>query len=156
MPDFFPTNCELTIGEIVTLTGAKPRAGVQLERRIGNIAPLDTARASDITFFDNAKYLDALKVTRAGACLLAPRFQAAAPDGLAVLVAAEPYRAFVAVARALFPSALRPSSLFGAGGRAAGAGAGILLVDFRSVRRVHAAGQLGAARHLERRAARGA
>jgi len=121
MPDLFSRNRELTIAEIVTLTGAKPRAGVPLERRIGSIAPLDTARASDITFLDNAKYLDALNVTRAGACLLSPRFQAAAPDGLVVLIAAEPYRAFVAVARALFPSALRPSSLFGAGGRAAGA-----------------------------------
>ena len=93
MPDFFPSNLELTIGEIVTLTGAKPRGGVPLDRRIGNIAPLDTARASDITFLDNAKYLEALNVTRAGACLLSLRFEAAAPAGLAVLVTAEPYRA---------------------------------------------------------------
>ena len=127
MPDFFPTNRELTIGEIVTLTRAKPRPGAPLDRRIGNIAPLDTARASDITFLDNAKYLDALAVTRAGACLLAPRFAARAPERLAVLVTPEPYRAFVAVARALFPSALRPSSLFGAErprGRRAGASLG--------------------------------
>ncbi|HML11925.1 MAG TPA: UDP-3-O-(3-hydroxymyristoyl)glucosamine N-acyltransferase, partial [Xanthobacteraceae bacterium] len=64
--------------------------------------------------------LDELTVTRAGACLLAPRFAAAAPDRLLVLVTEEPYRAFVAVARALFPAALRPSSLFGASGHAAG------------------------------------
>jgi len=118
MPDFLPSSSELTIDEIVALTRAKPRAGLPLDRRITNIAPLDTARACDITFIDNAKYLDALAVTRAGACLLAPRFEAAAPEELAVLVTAEPYRAFVAVARALFPSALRPSSLFGASGRA--------------------------------------
>ncbi|MGO9045852.1 MAG: UDP-3-O-(3-hydroxymyristoyl)glucosamine N-acyltransferase [Xanthobacteraceae bacterium] len=118
MPDFFPTNRELTIGEIVTLTGAKPRPGTPLDRRIGDIAPLDRARATDLAFLDNAKYLDALAVTRAGACLLAPRFAARAPERLAVLVVPEPYRAFVAVARALFPSALRPSSLFGATGRA--------------------------------------
>ncbi len=120
MPEFFPTNRELTIGEIVALTRAQPRAGAPLERRMSNIAPLDTARASDISFLDNAKYLGELNVTRAGACLLAPRFESAAPDRLAVLVTAEPYRAFVAVARALFPTALRPSSLFGAGGHAAG------------------------------------
>ena len=121
MPDFFPTRRELTIGEIAALTHAEPRPGIPLDRRIANIAPLDTARASDISFLDNPKFLDALAATRAGACLLAPRFQAAAPEGLAVLVAAEPYRAFVAVARALFPEALRPSSLFGASGRAASA-----------------------------------
>ncbi|MDR3420479.1 MAG: UDP-3-O-(3-hydroxymyristoyl)glucosamine N-acyltransferase [Xanthobacteraceae bacterium] len=118
MPDFFPTSHELTIREIVALTRAVPRLGVPLDRRIGNIAPLDTARAGDITYLDNAKYLDALAVTRAGACLVVPRFEGAAPNNLAVLVTAEPHRAFVAVARALFPSALRPSSLFGGTGRA--------------------------------------
>jgi UDP-3-O-[3-hydroxymyristoyl] glucosamine N-acyltransferase len=119
MPDFFAIDRELTIAEIVALTKAKPRGEVALDRRIRNIAPLDTARASDITFFDNAKYLDALMATRAGACLLAPRFEARAPAGLSVLIAPEPYRAFVVVARALFPAALRPSSLFGVTGRAA-------------------------------------
>jgi UDP-3-O-[3-hydroxymyristoyl] glucosamine N-acyltransferase len=121
MPDFFPTKRELTIEEIVTLTGAKPLPSVALGGRISDIAPLDRARQSDITFLDNAKYLDALALTRAGACLLAPRFAARAPDSLAVLVTAEPYRAFVAVARALFPTALRPSSLFGTSGRSADA-----------------------------------
>jgi len=121
MPDFFPVERELTIGEIVALTHAKPRAGTPLDRRIGNIAPLDTARASDISFLDNKKYLGQLAVTRAGACLLKPQFEDAAPDTLAVLVTAEPYRAFVTVARALFPGALRPSSLFGVSGRAGSA-----------------------------------
>jgi UDP-3-O-[3-hydroxymyristoyl] glucosamine N-acyltransferase len=121
MPDFFPVERELTIGEVVALTHAKPRAGTPLDRRIGNIAPLDTARASDIGFLDNKKYLGQLAVTRAGACLLKPHFEDAAPDALAVLVTAEPYCAFVAVARALFPEALRPSSLFGTSGRAASA-----------------------------------
>jgi UDP-3-O-[3-hydroxymyristoyl] glucosamine N-acyltransferase len=121
MPDFFPTKRELTIAEIVTLTGAKPQPAVALDGRISDIAPLDRARQSDITFLDNAKYLDALAATRAGACLLAPRFAAQAPARLAVLVTAEPYRAFVAVARALFPTALRPSSLFGTSGRSADA-----------------------------------
>ena len=121
MPEFLPIDRELTIGEIVALTRAKPRADVPLDRRISNIAPLDTARDRDITFIDNAKYLDALAITRAGACLVMPRFEGKAPDRLAALVTPEPYRAFVAVARALFPSALRPSSLFDANARGAGA-----------------------------------
>jgi UDP-3-O-[3-hydroxymyristoyl] glucosamine N-acyltransferase len=121
MPDFFPTKRELTIGEIAAITRAEPRPGVALDRRIGNIAPLDAAAASDISFLDNPKYLEELATTRAGACLLAPRFIAAAPHRLAALVTAEPYRAFVVVARALFPDALRPSSLFGTSGRSGGA-----------------------------------
>ncbi len=121
MPDFFAIDRELTIAEIVALTKAQPRGEAMLDRRIRNVAPLDTARASDITFLDNAKYLDALMTTHAGVCLLAPRFEARAPAGLPVLISPEPYRAFVAVARALFPAALRPSSLFGVTGKSAGA-----------------------------------
>ena len=121
MPDFFPPNRQLTIEEIVKLTGAKPRPDTPLDRRIRDIAPLDRARSTDITFLDNPKYLDTLITTRAGACLTAPRFAAQAPDELAVLVAPEPYRAFVVVARALFPAALRPSSLFDTTGRSSDA-----------------------------------
>ena len=110
MPDFFPPNRELTIEEIVKLTGAKPRPDTPLDRRIRDSAPLDRARSTDITFLENPKYLDTLATTRAGACLAAPRFAAQAPAKLAVLVATEPYRAFVMVARALFPATLRPSS----------------------------------------------
>jgi len=122
MPDFFPANKGLTIGEIVALTHAEPRAGMPLDRRVSDVAPLDTAGIGDISYLDNARHLGDLATTRAGACLLTPRFQAAAaPDALAVLVTDEPYRAFVAVARALFPAALRPSSLFGVDGRTAAA-----------------------------------
>jgi UDP-3-O-[3-hydroxymyristoyl] glucosamine N-acyltransferase len=121
MPDFFAIDRELTIAEIVALTKAEPRGEMPLERRIRNVAPLDTARACDITFLDNAKYLDALMTTHAGVCLVAPRFEKHVPAGLAALISPQPYRAFVAVARALFPAALRPSSLFGVTGRAAGA-----------------------------------
>ena len=121
MAECIPTNGELTIGQIAALTRAEPRPGTPLDRRISDIAPLDTAGAADLSFLDNAKYLGALAATRAGCCLLAPRFAAAAPETLAVLVTAAPYRDFILVARALFPGALRPTSLFSTSGRAASA-----------------------------------
>jgi UDP-3-O-[3-hydroxymyristoyl] glucosamine N-acyltransferase len=121
MPEFFRPTRELTTGEIAELVSAKVRDGDPLDRPIGNVAPLDTAGAADISFLDSPKYLGELKLTRAGACLLAPRYEAAAPPNLVAVLTPEPYRGFVAVARALFPTALRPSSLFGTSGRAAGA-----------------------------------
>jgi UDP-3-O-[3-hydroxymyristoyl] glucosamine N-acyltransferase len=117
MPDTQRAQRSLTIGEIAALTRAEPRAGDPLERRISNIAPLDTAVAADISFLDKSRFLDALAITRAGACFISPSFEAKAPQGLTVLVTPEPYRAFVAVTRALFPDALRPTSLFGVSGR---------------------------------------
>jgi UDP-3-O-[3-hydroxymyristoyl] glucosamine N-acyltransferase len=121
MPAFAGESCELTIAEIAALTGATLLSGTPPDRRISNVAPLDTAGAADISFLDDAKHTGELVTTRAGACLMAPHFAPAAPSGLVVLLTDEPYRAFVTVARALFPSALRPSSLFDAVGRTAGA-----------------------------------
>ena len=117
MPDTARAERALTIEQIAALTRAKPRAGDPLDRRISNIAPLDTAAAADISFLDKPKFLDALALTRAGACFISPPFEAKAPPGLPILVTPEPYRAFVEVTRALFPEALRPSSLFGVKGR---------------------------------------
>jgi len=119
MPNVPGSDRSLTIDEITALTGAKLRPGDPHDRRIANIAPLDTAASIDISFLDNSKYSAALAATHAGACFVAPRFAAAAPAGLAVLVTPEPYRAFVTVARTLFPGALRPSSLFEESGRSA-------------------------------------
>jgi UDP-3-O-[3-hydroxymyristoyl] glucosamine N-acyltransferase len=113
MPNFFPPNRTLTIEEIVKLTQAKLRDGDPIDRHIDNIAPLDMAGASDISFLDNAKYLSEFAVTRAAACFISPRFADAAPSRIIALVTPEPYRDFVSVALALFPAALRPSSLFG-------------------------------------------
>ncbi len=121
MRDFVKADCELTAGAIAALTGAKLRAGDPAERPIRNIAPLDTAVASDLSFLDNSKYASALATTRAGVCLIAPRFVEHAPRHLVVLETPQPYPAFVAVTRKLFGSLLRPTSLFGTTGRAASA-----------------------------------
>src|SRR5579884_2175811 len=117
MPITGEVDRELTVEKIAALTGAKVRAGDALDRRIVNIAPLDTASTGDITFVEGSKYLEAFASTRAGACFVPPRFVASAPPGPVILLTPEPYRAFVAVARALFPDALRPVSLFDVKGR---------------------------------------
>src|SRR5579863_5495255 len=121
MPDFVTPNCELTTGEIAALTGAKLRDGDPPDRRIRNIAPLDSAAACDLTFLDNSKYLAELTGARAGACLISPRFAASAPRRIVVLETMQPYAAFVSVTRKLFDAMLRPASLFGGGGHATSA-----------------------------------
>jgi len=112
-PVFF-TASALTVGEIAALTGAEPHLHADLGRRITNVAPLDRAAPCDLTFLDSPKFVGDLAATRAGACLVAARFERDVPGHVVALRSREPYRAFVAVARALFPTALRPSSLFGA------------------------------------------
>ncbi len=111
-PIFFNRSGGLTVAEIAAMTGAVPRKGSAREHRILGIAPLDRAGPRDLTFFDNVKYQDGLAVTRAGACITGARHEDRMPGGLNVLIAKKPYEAFVTVARALFPDAMRPSSLF--------------------------------------------
>ncbi len=49
------------------------------------VASLDEAGPTHLAFFDNLKYADQLAATKAGACLVSPRFEASVPSHVAVL-----------------------------------------------------------------------
>ena len=74
-----------------------------------------------LAFFDNLKYADQLKATKAGAVLVSARFEGRVPTHVAVLRAAQPFRAFVKLAREWHADALRPQSWFDNDGIAASA-----------------------------------
>lgn len=101
----------LTLAEIAVLTGASPPAAAQAAIRIVDIAPLDRASPYAITFCDSKSHGAAAGATHAGACLITAALAEQLPARVAALIVREPYRAFVTVARQLFPQALRPSSL---------------------------------------------
>ncbi len=109
-PLFLRHSRGLTLDEIAELIGAT-LASPPHSRRIVDIAPLDRASPSDLTFFDNKRYTSAAVATHAGACVTTAVLAKELPADVAVLTVGEPYRAFVTAARALFPQALRPSSL---------------------------------------------
>ena len=118
---FFDRPSGLTIAEIISLTGAESRADVHVSHFVTDVAPIDLAGPADLTFIESNKYADALATTRAGACLMPQRFESRAPGTLIVLRTDQPYRAFVAVHRELYPQSLRPGSLFEASDVAPGA-----------------------------------
>ncbi len=111
-PIFFNRGGGLSVGDIAHLTGAEPGRDARLDRRITDIAQVDRAGPADIVFVDRPQYVRHLPATRAGACLTTERFADQVPPHVVVLCTGEPYRAFVTVARILFPTAARPSSLF--------------------------------------------
>ena len=117
-PIFLKHSRGLTIREIAALTGAEAPAGAAAERRIVNIAPLDRAGPSDLSVLDDGRFAAAAAATHAGACLTSAALARGLrrPAGVVLLIVPEPYAAFVAAARALFPHALRPSSLYERGG----------------------------------------
>src|ERR1043166_641693 len=115
-PQFFARPKGLTAQEIATLTGAVAREGALLERRVVGLATLDRAGPGDLVFLQSPKHAVLFAQTRAGICLTTERFASGAPAGVALLVTPKPYEAFVAAGQALYPGAMRPSSLLEAGG----------------------------------------
>jgi len=93
------------------LTGAPPPPAALLKRRVIDVAPLDRAGPSAVSFLDNNNYAAVAGATHAGACFTTAALAKNLPARVAALVVQEPFRAFVVVARELFPHALRPSSL---------------------------------------------
>ena len=118
---FFKPSPGLTVSEIVALTGAEPCDGAKLDRRIADVAPLDSAGPDDLVFFDKMRFAADLAESQAGVCLTTQRLAAQVPAHITALRCAEPYLAFIIVARSLFPDSMRPSSLFEAAGIAPGA-----------------------------------
>jgi UDP-3-O-[3-hydroxymyristoyl] glucosamine N-acyltransferase len=113
-PVFLKLTSGLALDEIAKLCGAELAAPPHA-RRIVNIAPLDRAGPSDLTFFDHRRHAESAAATQAGACMTTALLAKHLPPQTAALIVRDPYRAFVAVARELFPQSLRPSSLAKAG-----------------------------------------
>ncbi|WP_454684948.1 UDP-3-O-(3-hydroxymyristoyl)glucosamine N-acyltransferase [Ancylobacter moscoviensis] len=120
-PFFHPAPTPLTLDEVCQLVGAAAGEGVDLSRRVANVASLEEAGVSDLAFMDGARHVAELTRTRAGACFITERFASHVPAGTVALRVARPYAAFVAVARHLHEASLRPGSAFGQAGVAAGA-----------------------------------
>jgi UDP-3-O-[3-hydroxymyristoyl] glucosamine N-acyltransferase len=119
-PIFVKAPSSLRLAEIAELTGAEIADPAGADFRIGGVAALDLAGPHDLTFFENVRYEQSLVTSRAGACLVNARLESRVPAGIRVLRAREPYKAFVAVIRALHPDMLRPRSTFESSGVAAG------------------------------------
>ena len=114
-PVFLRQSRGLTLAEIAELAGAEAPSEAFAARRVTGIAALDRASPADLGFLESRSFADAARASRAGACLTTKALAAGLPAGTVPLIVAAPYRAFVAVARAMFPNALRPSSLAPAG-----------------------------------------
>lgn len=102
-PRFFPSSGPLSLAELADISGATVEGSVTTDRAFADVAALDEADASSISFLDNKAYVDQYRATEAGCCLVAPKFVADAPDGMICLVTETPYLAYARVAEAFHP-----------------------------------------------------
>lgn len=115
-PVFFPRGPAMTLRQVAELVGAELPSGADGDMEVTGVAPLESAEPGDLAYMDNPKYAAALADTRAGACLVSPRFAARVPAAVPALVVGQPYRAYAQVLGRLYPTASRPHSVFAASG----------------------------------------
>jgi UDP-3-O-[3-hydroxymyristoyl] glucosamine N-acyltransferase len=114
--NFFPQSQTLNLRQVAEMANATLPDGTDGELLLRGVAPLENAGPKDLAYMDNPAYVGALSATRAGACLVTPRYAAKVPPGTVAIVTPLAYRVFAQVLALLFPSAMRPESSFAATG----------------------------------------
>lgn len=110
-PRFFAQAGPFTLRELAEATGAEIAGAGTPDDRYVDVAPLSAAGPETISFLDNRQYVAQFQASRAGACLVHPDLVDRAPQGMALLVTREPYRAYAAVAALFHPVARPPAGV---------------------------------------------
>jgi UDP-3-O-[3-hydroxymyristoyl] glucosamine N-acyltransferase len=115
-PGFWAPAGPFSLTELASYTGAEiPETFLsEAGKAIRTVKALDDASSADVSFFDNRKYLAALKHTRAAAVFVSAEFAARLPPGAAPLISRDPYRAFARSLEMFFPDAQHPKVCGGA------------------------------------------
>ena len=100
---FYTASGPLTLLQLAEIAGATIAPDADESRQFGDVAALEAAGPSDVSFLDNRKYIAALASSQAGACLLRPELADRAPPGMALLATPAPYKAYARIARAFHP-----------------------------------------------------
>jgi UDP-3-O-[3-hydroxymyristoyl] glucosamine N-acyltransferase len=104
-PQFFDRAGPFTLAEVLKISGAEA-SGADGSQVFDDVAALDNAGASQISFLDNVKYKDQFKITKAGACFIYPDMVEQAPSGLICLTSRAPYKSYALMAQAFYPDDL--------------------------------------------------
>lgn len=110
-PRFFTRSPAKTLAELAALAGARLAEGTDGGKRVDDVAPLDQAGASQISFLDNIRYKDSFIASKAGACIVSEAMAAHAPPGMALLIAKNPYKAYALIAQAFYPDTYPESDI---------------------------------------------
>lgn len=90
--------------DLVTLVSAEI-SDADKDFQVSDVAPLDKAGESDISFLDNVKYKKQFQDTKAGACVVAPEMKEFAPEGCKLILSKTPYKSYALIAQAFYPDA---------------------------------------------------
>ena len=109
-PGFFERAGPFPLLHLATRLGCELPQGIDGNQLISDIRALDEAKAGQISFIDNRKYLPQLQTTNASAVLVSPALAARVPAGIVALQLKSPYRAFAQTLALFYPEAMRPKA----------------------------------------------
>ncbi len=106
-PGFWAPAGPFSLSEVASYAGAEIPEALSSEsgKAMYTVRALDDAGGSDVSFFDNRKYIAALKATQAGAVFVSADFAKRVPAGAAPLISRDPYRSFARSLEMFFPDA---------------------------------------------------
>lgn len=105
---FFTNHGPFTASDLAAATGANLLRVADGTRSLADVAPLDRATESDVSFFDNTKYIEQFLNSNAGACFVRSKYAEKAPRTMAVLLTEDPYRCYALAAQKFYPQS-RPA-----------------------------------------------
>ena len=108
---FFHNAGPFTLARLAELSGAEMAAGTDPNLSFDDVAPLDVAGPGQFSFLDNRRYVDQFVLSGAEGCVVHPSLAAKAPEGMALLLSADPYRAYAAIAAAFYPEPERVEAI---------------------------------------------
>lgn len=103
-PRFFARAGPFALAELAQASGAQLAHEGDGARVCRDVAPLETAGPDEASFLENRKYLGAFRSSRAGAAFVDEAAARDAPPGMALLLSAEPYKAYALAAQLFYPA----------------------------------------------------
>lgn len=104
---FFVNHGPFSVAQLAEATGAQVLTNEFSGRMLNDVAPLDRASPTDISFFDNTKYIEQFLGSSAGACFVRPKFSEQAPKTMALLITDDPYRCYAMAAQKFYPTEIK-------------------------------------------------
>lgn len=102
-PRFFKKSKSFSVSEIAEISGCALSGGDDPSFILEDVAPLQNAENTHVSFLDNIKYKDDFFKTKAGACFISSAMEEYAPNHTICLVTDTPYRAYALTAQAFYP-----------------------------------------------------
>ncbi len=102
--NYFTNTGPYSLKELAEISGAELQDPSLSDLMIVDVQALDVAETGHISFLSNPKYVDQFKASNATACIISSSSVIDAPEGMAILSADDPYKAYARIAGLFYPT----------------------------------------------------